>query len=123
MEKEPVKQHPGFEYTDPEGKVALIPVQQPEFYNLEEEAAWHQEHLALQTVIQENGADWTKDSILDAIEQGHVDAFRMNSFRFPPTFEGEWITTFTALYFDNREFGDRIANTVLTGFNRDQRQQ
>lgn len=125
MEKEHINPesaiHEGFEYSDPEGKSEIDRTDDKrpvEFGEMREEAAWHQEKLTYTTVTKTDGTDWTKETLLDAIEAGHVDVFTMNSFRFPPTFEGEWITTFTALHFDDREFGERSANTVLVGFNR-----
>jgi hypothetical protein len=112
--------HEGFEYNAPKGKDEVDRTKEKpnKFKGIQQEANWHQERLEYTTVNHTDGTEWSKDSLLDAIEAGHVDVFTMNSFRFPPTFDGEWLTTFTALFFDDREFGERFANTVLVGFNR-----
>ncbi len=126
MNREPIESKSdsdsGFVYSEPEGKLDVIAAECPDFRGIEEEFTWHQKQLAFRTVGQPDSREWDKESLLSAIEQGHVDAFSMNRFRFPPTIDGEWLTTFTAFSFDDREFGDRLANTVLGGFNRDPRQ-
>ena len=114
--------HAGFVYTQPEGKGEIDFSQAPEpSDDVATEMGWHMDNMAYQNVTPEGDAGWTKEAVLNAIQQGHADAFTINRFRFPPTFEGEWITVHFPVLFDDRDFGERIANRVMQGFNREPR--
>ena len=107
---------PEFKYVEPEGKSVIEGIDPPEFNSAEEEANWHRENLAYRLALNEDG--WDKERLLDAVGNGSVDVFGVEShFEFPP-WSGNWTTTFFALRFDDREVGERIANVVLEGFNR-----
>ncbi|HUD06825.1 MAG TPA: hypothetical protein VMR34_02965 [Candidatus Saccharimonadales bacterium] len=115
-----VAEHAGYLYEDPEGKTEIDLSDLPSFDTIEAEAAWQQSQLAYRFVAPIEGG-WDKEKLLAAIKDGHIDAFSKNSVRFPPVPEGTWYDSFTTYYFDDRDFGDRLANTVLQGFNREPR--
>jgi hypothetical protein len=113
--------HEGYVYTDPEGKIEVDFSDVPEPGDVTVEMKWHTDHLAYRNVTLEGDNGWTKEKVLDAIQEGHADAFRINRFRFPPAEWGEWITEHFPMLFDDRGFGERVANRTLQGFNREPR--
>ena len=114
--------HSGFIYTNPEGKAEIDYSQSPApTVDAVQEMSWHIDNNAYRNVTKADGSVWTKEEVLDAISEGHVDAFTINQIRFPPTFEGTWFTEHFPLLFDDRNFGERIGNIVLQGFNREPR--
>ena len=111
----------GYVYIRPEGEPKVEPRDTSAIDNLSEEAAYHQDRLAFSFVKPEGDVGWTKASVLDAIATGNADAFSVNWITFPPVPGGERVPQHTAYLFDDREFGERIANKVLVGFSREPR--
>ena len=107
-----------YEYTRPEGEPEVEERDSLEFSDMQEEVTYHQERLAFRFVKPAGDKGWSKESVLKAIGEGHVDAFSVNWITFPPVPGGHRIPQHTAYYFDDREFGDKVANAVLKGFKR-----
>jgi hypothetical protein len=116
--------HSGYAYIEPDGKGVVDFSQSPEpGEDVSQEMGWHMENKAYRNVAKTDGSGWSKEDVLDAISGGHADAFTINRFRFPPSFDGTWITEHFPMQFDDRDFGERLANRVLQGFNREPRSQ
>jgi hypothetical protein len=90
-----------------------------EFEGVDEEAQLHLKTGNYAVVERTDDNAWAKEALLDAIEAGDVDLFRVGP---PLSLVGEPMSReHTAVYFKDREFGDRIANVVLAGFSREYR--
>jgi hypothetical protein len=108
---------------EPEGKTLVEIGQRPKFADIREEFRFHVESKAFRTVRRTRQQGWDKESLLAAIAEGQVDGFTQDlPIQFPPTPDGDWIIGHTAYLFDDRDFGNRLANTVLAGFRREPRE-
>jgi hypothetical protein len=102
---------------EPEDKARVEIRNKPRFYSLQAEFDFHVSLLAFKTVKLANQQGWDKESLLAAITAGKIDGFILD----PPVPEGDRIYGQTAYLFDDRDFGDRLANRILKGFYREPR--
>ncbi|HUD03350.1 MAG TPA: hypothetical protein VMR51_00990 [Patescibacteria group bacterium] len=115
------EQQPEYEVLKPEGKDGVQKLEKPDsFIGMEEEFVFHRDNLDFQYVFPIGQVAWTKDSLLDAITNGKVDCFTVEPplYLLTPESGNNIRLGHSAYYFDDREFGERIANIVLAGFNR-----